>query len=233
MPAQTATHRHSARPPEHLLFDLDGTLTDNFEGISRSILHALASMGAARPNRADLRGCVGPPLRHSFARLLATDDSAQIERAVSHYRARYAETGWRENAVCEGMAEVVTALASGATLHVCTSKPQPFAEKIIAHFGLAPHFRSVFGSDLAGALDDKATLVAHLLARQGLDPDDCAMIGDREHDVHAAHANRVRAVGVLWGYGPRAELEQAGADAIVGTPGALAGTLASLALRRA
>jgi phosphoglycolate phosphatase len=218
--------------PKNLLFDLDGTLTDNFDGISRSILHALASMGAALPTDADLRGCVGPPLRGSFARLLATDDSVRIESAVSHYRMRYAETGWRENAVCPGMAGVVAALAGSATLYVCTSKPQPFAERIVAHFGLGPHFASVFGSDLAGALDDKAKLLADLLARQGLDPDDCAMIGDREHDVHAAHASRVRAVGVLWGYGPRAELERAGADAIVAAPGALAGALSSLAPRR-
>jgi len=233
MLAQPTPLLRPVRPPEHLLFDLDGTLTDNFDGISRSILYALAAMGAVLPNRADLRSCVGPPLRGSFARLLATDDPAQIERAVSHYRVRYAETGWRENVVCEGMAEVVAALACGATLHVCTSKPQPFAERIVAHFGLAPHFASIFGSDLAGALDDKAKLVAHLLARQGLDPDDCAMIGDREHDVHAAHANGVRAVGVLWGYGPRTELERAGADAVVEAPSALATALSSLVFQRA
>jgi phosphoglycolate phosphatase len=209
--------------PAVLFFDLDGTLTDNFDGISRSLLHALACMDAALPDHADLRACVGPPLRRSFARLLATDNSARIEAALSHYRVRYADTGWRENIVCDGIEEAVAGLAAaGATLHVCTSKPQLYAERIVAHFGLAPYFASVCGADLAGALDDKAKLVAHLLACEGLDPADCAMIGDREHDVRAAHANGVRAVGVLWGYGPRAELEQAGADVIVETPSALA-----------
>jgi len=217
------------RYPAALLFDLDGTLTDNFDGISRSILHALACLDARLPEGADLRSCVGPPLRHSFARLLATDDPAQIEAALTHYRARYAETGWRENAVCDGVAEVIAELAAaGAVLHVCTSKPQPYAERIVAHFGLAPHFASVHGADLGGALDDKAALVAQLLMRERLDPAACAMIGDRRHDVHAAHSNGVRAVGVLWGYGARTELEQAGADVIVETPRALAGALASL-----
>ncbi len=218
------------RGPAVLLFDLDGTLTDNFDGISRSILHALACLGVPLPEGADLRSCVGPPLRHSFARLLATDDPAQVEAALTHYRARYAETGWRENAVCDGVAEVITGLAAaGAMLHVCTSKPQTYAKRIVAHFGLAPHFASVYGADLAGTLDDKAKLVAHLLARERIDPAACAMIGDRRHDVHAAHANGVRAAGVLWGYGLRAELEQAGADVIVETPHALASALASLA----
>ncbi len=156
--------------------------------------------------------------------------SGADRRRTGRFRARYAETGWRENVVCDGVAEAVAALAAaGAVLHVCTSKPQPYAERIVAHFGLAPHFASVYGADLAGTLDDKAKLVAHLLARERIDPAACAMIGDRRHDVHAAHANGVRAVGVLWGYGLRAELEQAGADVIVETPHALASALASLA----
>ena len=223
MDTSSTTYAPSARLPPVLLFDLNGTLTDNFAGISLSILHTFAVLGATPPTPDELRACVGPPLRRSFVRLLATDDPKQIECALSHYRMRYAETGWLENALCEGMTEVVTALAAaGATLHVCTSKPQPYAERIVGHFGLAPHFASICGADLAGVLDDKAKLVAHLLARAHLDPGDCAMIGDRDHDVHAAHANGVRAVGVLWGYGTRVELEHAGADVIVETPGALA-----------
>lgn len=212
-----------------LLVDLDGTLTDNFEGISRSILHALERLGAPAPARERLRSCVGPPLRSSFARLLATEDAERIELAIAHYRARYAEVGWRENVVYEGVAGVVAGLAAaGATLVLCTSKPQPYAERIVAHFGLAPHFVAVHGADLAGTLDDKAALVANLLAREGLEPGDCTMIGDREHDVRAAHANGVRAVGVLWGYGSREELVRAGADALAAAPVDLPAALASL-----
>jgi len=69
-----------------LLFDLDGTLTDNYEGISRCVIHALEAMGCVRPDDLVLRGCVGPPLRHSFARILATDDREQIESAITLYR---------------------------------------------------------------------------------------------------------------------------------------------------
>jgi len=213
-----------------LLFDLDGTLTDNHEGIVGSIRHALAARGAAAPSDAALRSCIGPPLRQSFARLLASDDAMEIEQALAHYRERYAAIGWRENVVYEGVAETVAQLAAaGATLVLCTSKPQPYAERIVAHFGLAPHFSAIYGADLGGSLDDKAKLVAHLLERERRDAAACAMIGDREHDVRAAHANGVRAVGVLWGYGSRDELLRAGADAIAASPGELPAALAALA----
>jgi phosphoglycolate phosphatase len=173
---------------------------------------------------------VGPPLRSSFARLLATDDRARIEDAIAHYRARYAETGWRENTMYAGIAGIVARLAaSGTTLVLCTSKPQPYAERIVAYFGLATHLAGVYGADLAGTLDDKAALVARLLDRERLDARLCTMIGDREHDVRAAHANGVRAVGVLWGYGSREELEDAGADAIARTPDELPEVVAELA----
>jgi len=212
-----------------LLFDLDGTLTDNFEGISRSILHALAALGAPAPPASMLRTCVGPPLRASFAQLLGTNDPERIEHALAHYRVRYGEIGWRENIVYDGVAPVVAALrAGGARLVLCTSKPQPYAERIVAHFGLAPHFAAIHGADLQGALDDKSKLVARLLASEGVAPGACTMIGDRDHDVRAAHANGVHAIGVLWGYGSRDELVGAGADALAERPTDLSSALGSL-----
>ena len=216
-----------ARP---LLVDLDGTLTDNFLGISRSIRHALTALDAPVPDDALLRTCVGPPLRHTFARLLDTDDPARIELAVGHYRERYGDLGWQENEVYAGIAGVVAALAAGGcTLYLCTSKPQPYAERIVAHFGFRPHLAGVYGADLAGTLDDKARLVAHIAGREALDARACVMIGDREHDIRAAKANGARSVGVLWGYGSRAELEGAGADALAAVPAGLAAAIESLA----
>ena len=203
-----------------LLFDLDGTLTDNFTGIAASIRHALARLDAHAPDDAALRQCVGPPLRATFARLLATDDATTIERAIVHYRERFADVGWRENVPYPGIDEALDALhGAGARLYVCTAKPQVYAERIVAHFGLARFFRGVFGADLAGRFDDKATLMAHLLAQEGVAAARASMIGDRGHDIRAARANGVRAVAVHWGYGSDEEL--ADADAHVGVPGDL------------
>src|SRR5258706_12807534 len=110
---------------DSLFFDLDGTLTDNYAGISACIVHALARFGTTAPDVTALRACVGPPLRASFARLLATEDPARIEEALAHYRVRFEATGWQENAPYPGIDIALAALwARGFRAFVCTSKPQ-------------------------------------------------------------------------------------------------------------
>jgi phosphoglycolate phosphatase len=211
-----------------LLFDLDGTLTDNYEGISRCVLHALEAAGCDAPDESVLRGCVGPPLRHSFARLLATQDRLRVESAIALYRERYAAHGWRENAVYPGIVDALEVLAAaGNRLFVCTSKPQLYADRIVTHFGLAPHLSGVHGPDLDGRLDDKRDLMASLLATERLSPAQCVMIGDRAQDMAAATANNVAGLGVLWGYGTREELMSAGARSLATRPEDLAAALAA------
>ena len=107
-------------------------------------------------------------------------------------------------------------VAQGQRLFLCTVKPEIFARRIVEHFGFASHFLGIFGADLAGVFDDKAKLLRRLLTTQALDAKEAVMIGDRANDVRAAHANDVRAIGVLWGYGSREEL--ADADALAVTP---------------
>lgn len=209
-----------------LLFDLDGTLTDNYAGISRSILHALAALGATIPDKHGLRACVGPPLRRSFARFLATEDHAGIERALALYRERYAVEGWRENEVYAGVDAALAALAArGHRMLLCTSKPRVYAQQIITHFGLAPYIERVYGAELGGRFDDKVELMGELIALEKLDPARCVMIGDRAQDMHAANAHGVDTLGALWGYGSREELVAAGARALIGDPGELVAAL--------
>lgn len=203
-----------------LLLDLDGTLSDNYTGIAASIRHALARLDAPDPDEATLKRCVGPPLRESFARLIDGADIATVERAIDAYRERYGELGWQENIAYPGIAVALEALAAQRTrLFVCTSKPEMFATRIVAHFGFDVFIERVYGADLAGRLDDKRKLLAHLIAEESLDPSRCTMVGDRHHDIRAAHANGARAVGVLWGYGSREEL--AGADRLLEQPAQL------------
>ena len=210
-----------------LLFDLDGTLTDNYLGIARSILYALGRLGVDDPDEATLRRCVGPPLRVTFAALLGTDEPAAIEQAIALYRERYADLGWRENVVYDGIPEAMAALAAASRpIYLCTSKPEVYARRIVTLFGLSEFLTGVYGADLAGRFDDKAQLLAHLAATERVDTSLATMIGDRSHDIRAARFNGARSVGVLWGYGSAEEL--AGADAIVRTPAELADALAPL-----
>jgi phosphoglycolate phosphatase len=213
-----------------VLFDLDGTLTDNYPGIARSIAHALAGMGIPAPAPEVLRRCVGPPLRESFAWLLDTRDPAVIEHAIALYRERYADVGWRENEVYDGVEEALARAAQSMPVYVCTSKPEVFARRIVALFGLSPYVTRVYGADLAGTLDDKVKLFAHAAQAEGFDPDAAILIGDRAQDVRAARMNGATAIGVLWGYGSREELAQA--HAIVTAPAEIDDAIARLSARR-
>jgi phosphoglycolate phosphatase len=206
-----------------LLFDLDGTLTDPREGITRSIAYALERMGLEPPPLDELTFAIGPPLRRSLARLLGDETPAAVERALALYRERFADVGLFENAVYDGILETLHALAGrGATLYVATSKPRVYAERIVRHFGLDAHFEAIHGCELDGTREDKRDLLAHLLPRHRLAGSDCAMIGDRGADMVAARHHSVRGIGALWGYGTREELEQAGAHSLCDRPSELA-----------
>lgn len=210
----------------HLLFDLDGTLTDPREGIVRCIEHALVGLECAVPPESQLVRYIGPPLRRTFAELLGPQRQDEVETAVALYRQRFTETGIYENAVYPGIVECLERLRErGATLYVATSKPQTYAERIVAHFGLASHFKAVHGSELDGERSDKADLIAHVMEREGFSGAEAAMVGDRMFDMRGAGRHGLFAVGVLWGYGTRSELRTAGADAICVEPGQLAAVL--------
>ena len=174
----------------NLLFDLDGTLTDPFAGITKCILYALDKLGKTLPPRENLRWCIGPPLRDSFAKLLATDDKALIEKAVTLYRERFGTVGLFENQVYDGIPDVLQALQkNGHTLYVATSKPTIFAKRIIVHFDLQRFFKCIYGSELDGARGDKTSLISHILQTELMEPSKTAMIGDREHDMIGAKEN--------------------------------------------
>jgi phosphoglycolate phosphatase len=212
-----------------LLFDLDGTLTDPRAGIVGSLRFALEQVAAPCPTDDVLAGYIGPPLRGAFATLLSTDDSERIEEAIGLYRQRFAGTGLYENRVYDGVPQMLERAGAAATaVYVATSKPAVYAERIVRHFGLAQHFRKVYGPDLDGRYEDKAELLAHLLKSESVAPEAAIMIGDRQADVRAAKASGVRSIGVLWGYGSERELIDAGADALCATPGELAACLAKV-----
>lgn len=209
--------------PFAVLLDLDGTLTDPKPGITESVRHALArlnetrGLGLAIPTQDELEWTIGPPLIDSF-RLIAGRDHG--EAGVAFYRERYGVTGLFENRVYDGVPQMLEALvAAGHRLFVATSKPRDYARRILEHFELAPAFARIHGSEFDGTNIHKPDLLRHILAVEGLDPARCVMIGDRKHDAIGAKANHIRALGVAWGYGSRAELAAAGFAAILEAPG--------------
>ena len=206
--------------PGSVLFDLDGTLTNPFVGITSSMQHALRQMGREPPLPEELRRHIGPPLQATFLEIFG--DEAMAAQALGFYRARYGEVGKFENELIPGIVEAVQALSDyGYRLFVATSKLETYSIDIIDHFGLAPFFHRVHGSALDGSRADKGELIRHILTIERLDPQRTVMIGDRLHDAHGATRNDVRTIGVLWGFGDRAELEGAGAARIATSPAEL------------
>jgi phosphoglycolate phosphatase len=159
---------------------------------------------------------------------MGSDDPADVADAIRHYRERYIDIGKFENELIDGIPELLDELVDeGAALFVATSKPAAYAREIVEHFDLMRRFRSLYGSGLDGTNAAKADLLKHLLTAENIAPADAIMIGDRRHDIEGAQSNGVRSVGVLWGYGDRAELEAAGADWIVERPKEIATLLSA------
>jgi len=205
---------------KNVLFDLDGTLTNPFVGITRCLAHAIGLLGVVAPPAREMSPHIGPPIRETIAALLGDRSSAEnISLALSHYRDRYQSVGMYENEPYPGIKEMLERLSSkGMTLFVATSKPHVFARPILEHFSLAGYFARIFGSELSGQNDDKGELLQYLLTETGIDPRDTVMVGDRQYDVIAARAHQVLPMGVTYGYGSKAELVAAGAEVLCDSP---------------
>ncbi len=203
--------------PRHLLFDLDGTITDPAPGIIGSVIHTLETLGVEVPDFDALRWTIGPPLRASFRRLLGGEE--RVEEALEIYRSRYGGGALFEATLYAGIAEAIAAFArKGYTLVLATSKPHVFARPILAHFALDRHFAAIHGAELDGRHDDKGELIGHILKAEHVDPEHALMIGDREYDVKGAARHGIATIGALWGHGGEAELSAAGAVALCRTP---------------
>ena len=206
-------------PHGTILFDLDGTLTDNQVGIFRCIHHAMRELGMPLDPSLDLRWCVGPPLQHSLAKLAGNNPELGF-KALEIYREEYGKTGMFENRLYDGIMESLAILQPSFSLYVATSKLESYAQRIAEHFNMDRYFNRVYGSKSDGTHSDKSELIAYLLKVEK-PPAPLYMVGDREHDMIGALRNKVTPIGVTWGFGTEKELRQAGAKTIVHLPSEL------------
>lgn len=192
---------------QNILFDLDGTLTDPREGITRSVQHALAQLGIDEPDLQALEHFIGPPLLQCFMQTYGFDE-ATAWQAVHHYRERFGEVGLYENRLFDGVGELLELLLmQNRSLYIATSKPRVFAVEIARHFDFARHFKVIYGSELDGTRTDKVELIGHLLAQENLAASSTLMIGDRKHDLIGARRNCLAVAAVGYGFGSREELQ--------------------------
>ncbi len=188
-----------AQHPQLVIFDLDGTLTDSAEGIVSSFRHALDQIGANVPDGDLTSRIVGPPMHHTLS---AMGLGEHTDAAIAAYRADYTTRGWAINTLFDGIQPLLADLrAAGVRLAVATSKAEPTARRILAHFGLDEHFEVIAGASVDGTRASKTDVLAHALAQLQPLPERVLMVGDRNHDVEGAAAHGIDAVVVGWGYG--------------------------------
>lgn len=199
-----------------VFFDLDGTLTDSGEGITKCAQLALEHFGIHVEDRSALRVFVGPPLRESFPRFGVPED--RVEEAVERFRSRYNTVGKFENEPYEGIYQVLETLkAEGKRLFVATSKPETTAMEVLEKFRLSGYFERICGATMDGLRDSKESVIRYLLEQTGGDPKEAIMVGDTAYDVEGAKVFGIDTIGVTWGFGSRASLIEAGAVAVVDT----------------
>jgi phosphoglycolate phosphatase len=185
--------------PQLVIFDLDGTLTDSAQGIVSSFRHALGSVGAVVPEGDLASMVVGPPMHHTLRDMGLGEHT---DAAIAAYREDYMTRGWAINRLFDGIPALLVDLrAAGVRLAVATSKPEPTAQRILAHFGLDEHFEVIAGASVDGSRAAKSDVVAHALAKLAPLPDRVLMVGDRSHDVEGAADHGIETVVVGWGYG--------------------------------
>lgn len=209
---------------QYCLFDLDGTLTDPGEGITRCVQYALKTLGIEEPDLKKLEPFIGPPLSDSFMEFYGMSGE-QAARAVEAYRERFAPVGIYENRLIDKIPKLLGKLKeSGAVLAVASSKPGPFVHQILERFDIAKYFDVIVGSEPDGRRASKEEVVEEALCQLavfGLHEKEkkslCAMIGDRKFDIQGAKAHGLTGVGVRFGYASEGELEAEGADYIADT----------------
>ncbi len=202
-----------------ILFDLDGTLTDPKEGITKSVQYALRAYGIDEPDLDKLCPFIGPPLSDSFREYYGFSE-AQVRGAIDYFHEYFTDKGKFENKVYPGIREMLERLkAAGLTLAVATSKPEVFAVEILEHFDLLSYFTLVGGADMEETRVRKGDVIAYTLERLQTTPEESRilMVGDRKHDIIGAHENKIPCAAVLYGYGSREEFLENGADYQIAT----------------
>ena len=202
---------------QYILFDLDGTLTNPKLGITKSIQYALGARGIEIKDLSSLTKYIGPPLRASFMEFGFNEEEA--EELITKYREYYKVKGLYENEVYEGIEELLRKLKEkGMKLYTATSKPEYFAKIILEHYNLDQYFEDICGATMDNSRGTKEEVIRYAICKNKInDLNEVVMIGDREHDVQGAKKVGITSIGVLFGYGSKDELSEAGADRLAET----------------
>jgi phosphoglycolate phosphatase len=198
-------------------FDLDGTLVDPLLGVRNCVRRVCREMGLPMPSEAEIRDWIGFGMRESLGRIPGLEEPARLEEALDRYLDAYREDGVFEHEVYEGAHLMLQRLKrQGHRIYIVSSKPGLFARRIAYQFDLNLIFDEIFGAELKGKWQPKTDVLARLVQQGTVQAGDI-FVGDRGDDMRAAKDHGLRAVGVTWGYGSKEELEEGGAEILLGS----------------
>ena len=203
-----------------VLFDLDGTLTDSGEGITRCVAYALEKLGRPQEDLEKLRVFVGPPLKDMFMSFAGLTEEEALE-AIRYYRERFVPIGIYENSVYPGIEEVLSTLQKkGYRLAIASSKPETFVHTVLSYFSIEDYFEVIVGAELDGRRATKEEAIEEAIRRLDMEGkvDQILMVGDTVYDVQGAKALGMDVLAVSYGYGEREDLIQSGPTALADSP---------------
>ncbi|WP_346858886.1 HAD hydrolase-like protein [uncultured Draconibacterium sp.] len=197
----------------HILFDLDGTLTDNTQGIKNSLKYALNKMHVDGYSEAIMDQFIGPPLQWGFSNLFGLNER-NTKLAVEYFREYYGENGWHQNEPYDGIFEMLAELdAQGKKMYIATSKLEKYALQIMKHFEMDKYIIRLKGADYGGKKATKSQIITDLLEMQQLTPSEqIVMIGDTVFDIRGGKENGLSTVAVNYGFGKEEELRNENPD---------------------
>jgi len=200
---------------QQILFDVDGTLIDSREGIVAAMQFALDKANIDSIGAETIQRCIGMPLVPMIQALVPDLDEKSAGQMAIWYREYFADRGVLQHRVYDGMAQLLAQLAAAKlTLTVVTSKPLPFAQRVLEKLDFQQYFSTIYAPDLGLKPRKKGEFIGDFLRDSKANVATCVMIGDRAEDINAANENAMASIGVTYGFGSRSELEQAGASRI-------------------
>ncbi|MGT2933636.1 HAD hydrolase-like protein [Streptococcus catagoni] len=194
-----------------ILFDLDGTLVDSSLGILNAFQRTFKQLDLSTPDKEVLSTYIGPPLETTFANYFL--EESEINLAISHFRQFYKKEGVYQVTLYEGITTLLKKLNdSGYYLYLTTSKHEPMANVMLEELGIKHFFKAIYGSREDRFL--KADIIKACLLDFSINPEDAIIIGDTSFDIIGGKENKIKTLGVTWGFGKKTDFQVAGADHI-------------------
>lgn len=191
-----------------IVFDLDGTLVDGYQGIASGVNAARASFGLPALDRDDVRGRVGLGLSHLMDDVVG---QARAAEGAEIFRSVYDRVCVDQTRPVPALDETLAGLrARGFRMSVASNKPVAYSIRILERLGVLPFFDTIAGPETAGSLKPDPPMIRACLAAMNVRADEALYVGDMAIDAEAGERAGLAVVLVCGGSTSPEELGRTG-----------------------